>query len=263
VAGAESPRADVRVTGGEHPVTAGVDWSTAAAGMAVASASPGEGWTTLVAAGGRPVVAVRGGGGGDDSGAARQVWVGFESAAMARSPAFVVFWTNVLDWAGGGGAAGAARFASVPLADVPAGARRVDGEALPADVDAARWPGLFETAGGRLAADAPALAPNGGGGAAGAASDWAAALGRLRVGGGAGVGLAPWLALAALACVAGAAATWERRRRPIAAAATAVGRRAEHLDVETERHVETVFAADGHVHRHETAVGPEPSSRAS
>jgi hypothetical protein len=125
---------------------------------------------------------------------------------------------------------------------------RVAPAEVAADVDNRRWPGLFRVATGTIAANAPAIdfATDA------AASDGAAGLSRLKLGGGAGRELAGWVALAALACIAGAAGTWERRRRR----GTEAARRPGHLEVETELHVETIFEADGHVHRHETEVGP-------
>ena len=77
-----------------HSITADIDWTTAVAGATLAAAPP-PGWTPVVSIAGRPVVAVH-----DQP--ARQVWIGFDSPAFPRSPAFVVFWTNVLDWAGQG-----------------------------------------------------------------------------------------------------------------------------------------------------------------
>ena len=81
---------DVRVVA--HPVTANLDITKTL--MSVSSASPpGLGWTTLVAVEGKPIVAVR-------ESPVRQVWIGFESPELAVTPAFVVLWTNVIDWVG-------------------------------------------------------------------------------------------------------------------------------------------------------------------
>lgn len=84
----------VGVEFGNHPAIAGVDWRAVAAD-AVAAESPGDGWTTLVRAGPRVLVAARGQ-------PARQVWVGFNSVEFPKSKDFVIFWTNVLSWAGQG-----------------------------------------------------------------------------------------------------------------------------------------------------------------
>jgi hypothetical protein len=76
----------------DHPITRGIQhWPN----DAVLAAPPGDGWQPIVTAGDQVSVAVR-------ESPARQVWVGFHSHSFARSPDFVIFWTNVLDWLGGG-----------------------------------------------------------------------------------------------------------------------------------------------------------------
>jgi hypothetical protein len=52
---------------------------------------PGNDWAPILTLGGTPIVQVR-------ESPVRQVWIGFDSVDFARTPAFVVFWTNVLDW---------------------------------------------------------------------------------------------------------------------------------------------------------------------
>jgi hypothetical protein len=132
------------------------------------------------------------------------VWVGFESREFARTPGFVVFWTNVLDWVGGKGAAGG--FAALPLRMLR-DARRVMPEKLSDDVEAAAWPGVFETAAGRVAMNAGVVEFNGAGGMSGDLS-------HLRPTGPQATPIDRYLALAALFCLAGAAAIWEKRNRP-------------------------------------------------
>ncbi len=80
-----------------HPVTAAVNWPAALADATLA-ASPPEGFTAVVSVAGKMAVGVR-------ETPARQVWVGFDSKSFARSPDIVIFWTNLLDWAGQGGEA--------------------------------------------------------------------------------------------------------------------------------------------------------------
>jgi hypothetical protein len=91
------------VTVAAHPVSAGVDWTDAR--PQAAGAPPVEGgqaWRAVVSVGGRPAVAVR-------ESPQRQVWIGFDAPDFARTPEFVIFWTNVFDWlAGGGGETGEA-----------------------------------------------------------------------------------------------------------------------------------------------------------
>ncbi len=75
-------------------ITAHVQWSAALRLATLASLPAGGGWTTLVSADGHPAVAIR-------SEPVRQVWVGFTSPEMAKSPNYVIFWTNVFDLLGG------------------------------------------------------------------------------------------------------------------------------------------------------------------
>ena len=92
VAGATSNPQPGPVTVAAHPVSAGVDWADA---KAQASGTPsGEGWRAIVSIGGNPAVAVR-------EAPHRQVWIGFDAPDFARTPAFVIFWTNVFDWLAG------------------------------------------------------------------------------------------------------------------------------------------------------------------
>ncbi|MGH7214410.1 MAG: hypothetical protein ACREIT_06575 [Tepidisphaeraceae bacterium] len=77
-----------------HPVVENVDWSALADARAAGQAPPG--WAPVLIAGGRTLVAVT-------EQPARRVWVGFESESFPRSPAFVVFWTDLFDWVGEGG----------------------------------------------------------------------------------------------------------------------------------------------------------------
>jgi hypothetical protein len=195
VDGTQSPQGAVAARA-DHPILAGVDWSAIAQGVALAPEPPGAGWTTLATVAGKPILAIR-------EGETRQVWVGFESQVFARTPAFVVLWTNVFDWAG----AGAEGFAAGRIGQDVAGAKRLAPDRLSDDIDATRWPGLFYTGQGKLAVNAGPVAFGAG------SADWAARLSQLRLSDGTGVELAPWLALAALACLLGAAATWEQKRR--------------------------------------------------
>jgi hypothetical protein len=188
----------VRTT--EHPVVAGLDLSALASGAAVAAKPPGQGWSVVARLADKPVVAVR------EAGGVRRVWVGFESREFARTPAFVVFWGKVLDWVGKGGE----EYVSRAVGDLPADAVRAAPDPLPADVEPRMWPGLFRTADGLIAVNAPAVefpaARAGGGG-------WRERIAGLPLKVGGGVGLRRWLALGALALAAVAAGVWERARR--------------------------------------------------
>jgi hypothetical protein len=75
------------------------------------------------------------------------------------------------------------------------------------DVEAASWPGVFETAAGKVAINTAAVTFNTGGTVIGDLS-------HLRPTGPQATPLDRYLALAALLCLAGAAAVWEKRKRP-------------------------------------------------
>jgi hypothetical protein len=173
-----------------HAVTRDVDF--AAIADATVATDPPAGWTPVVRRGGDVWVAVR-------ETPARQVWVGFDAPRWPREPGYVVFWAGVLDWLGGGGdvtytASTVAE--SGPDWAPPAGA----GEGIGAN----HWPGLFRRADGALkAVNSGLITP-------GAVSDtgWKTQIPTLRTG--ALTPLAPWVALAALVCLALAAALWKR-----------------------------------------------------
>jgi hypothetical protein len=80
----------------DHPINDYLDWSKIDLSSARIAPEPlGDGWTPIVRIDQRPLVAVR-------ENPQRQVWVGFASEPFGRSAEFVVFWTNLLDWAGQG-----------------------------------------------------------------------------------------------------------------------------------------------------------------
>ena len=76
-----------------HPITAHVDWQSLPGTLKLADAP--DGWTPLVSFGSQVVVAI-------NPQHPRQVWVGIDSDAWVTTKDFVIFWTNVLDYAGGG-----------------------------------------------------------------------------------------------------------------------------------------------------------------
>lgn len=191
---AESRRGPVGTAA--HPVTNGVDWSALSRGAAVAARGPGEGWTKLAWLGDQTIVAVR-------EGDVRQVWMGFDSREFARTPGFVVFWTNVFDWLGGNTAGG---FGAAQIQGIK-DARRIAPAKLSDDVEGAFWPGLFETAGGKVALNAGAVTFKSGGGTTGD-------LARLHLTSASPMPLERWLALVALLCLLGSAGVWEKRKRP-------------------------------------------------
>lgn len=226
----ESARGEVRPV--PHALTAGVDWAGVAQSAALATGGPPEGWTILARVGDRPILAVR-------DAEPRQAWVGFESRTFARTPGYVVFWTNLFDHLAPGSAGFSADALRGPVTD----AKRLVPATLPSDVDPVRWPGVFQTPTGKVAFNAPPAVFDD------RTSDWKARIAKLRIDPSSGVDLSPWLALVALGCVAVAAGTWERRR-------AVAPRTPAHLDVETLHRIESTFNADGHVHRHETLRPP-------
>jgi hypothetical protein len=195
VLGTESPIGDLSTR--PHPILTGLsDWRAISAGASLAASEPGEGWTKIVWQGGRTLVAIR-------EGEVRQVWIGFESREFSRTPAFVIFWTNVFDWAGGG----VKGFTASQVAQSATFGERIAPEQLSENIDARNWPGLFESDRGRFAFNSGPVRFGHG------SADWASALSSLHLPPGNGTDLAPWLAIGALLSVLGAAATWEMRRR--------------------------------------------------
>ena len=122
-----------------HPVTAHVAWDQMPMPLDVDGDAP-AGWTPLVSINSRPIVAVRPDG-------PRQLWVGFTSPGWSTMPDFVVFWTNVFDWAGGGGAS----FVGHPLADWSPEWKPIE----PGKGEAGMWPGLYRRSDGALRAFNP------------------------------------------------------------------------------------------------------------
>lgn len=221
----------------DHPVVATTDLSALQQGAAMGVQAPGEGWQVVLSLNNRPALAVR-------EEPARQVWVGFESSALARTPSFVMLWTNMVEWAAGS----TTGFACSTLDQQSTTAQRILPTTLPAGADPQFWPGVFNTPSGRQAFNAPQVQF----GTAASSSS----LDMLRLATRSGVQLAPWLILASILCLATAAATWEKRRKPSVPIAH------EPLSVEHEVQTQSTFEADGHLHRHQ-ARRVDPSKSAS
>jgi len=180
----------------DHPVTRSVRWEQATSGARVAERPRGD-WTPLVFRGGRVLVAVR-------PEPARRVWVGFGSEVFARTADYVVFWTNVFDWVGEGGA----EFTAHEVRGLPP-EWTLGGGGLPAGVENGLWPGVYRRTDGALRAVnteavVPVEAPQ---------TPWRERLWQLGAKSHAGRDLGPAAALAAMALMAGAAATWDRGNR--------------------------------------------------
>lgn len=76
-----------------HPVTESIDFGTTGL-QALDAVPPGEGWTNVVTVAGRPNLAVR-------ETPARQAWVGLHASDFSRTPAYVMLWTNLIEWTAG------------------------------------------------------------------------------------------------------------------------------------------------------------------
>jgi hypothetical protein len=175
----------------EHAITANINW------LQVKLASEGEPrrpplgaeWEPIVSIGGIPLVSVR-------ESPSRQVMVRALSADFARTAEFVILWTNILDWAAGGGAAEA--FVSQPVSPFGGEWRPQSGRV--------NWPGFYELSTGaiRAANAAPLrLIPP-------PTSDWRPRLASQLSKSPAYLNLLPYLAIASAAGVLVAACTWPR-----------------------------------------------------
>ena len=183
--------AGVPVQRTDHPIAEHVNWDQLRAPVCVGGTPP-EGWSPVVSSGPRVLIAA-------SPDPLRQVWVGFDAPRWATTPDYVIFWTNVFDWMGGGGQ----RFAGRALAEwapewKPTG--RLAGQA-------GAWPGLYRRSDGALRAfNAPdiaiALPPQ---------TDWRARLAALVRRHEGRFDLTPWLLILSAGCLTGSAATWRRR----------------------------------------------------
>jgi hypothetical protein len=122
------------------PLTAVVDWKAATAGASVRAAPAGD-WTPLVKVGDAVLVAKR-------ESPGRQVWVGFSQSDWVKRPDFVVFWTNVMDWAAGD----AVQWSASPVRVL--GREWNPVEPLPSGVQANAWPGIYQNGAQRIAMNA-------------------------------------------------------------------------------------------------------------
>ncbi|MDB5330455.1 MAG: hypothetical protein JWP03_1606 [Phycisphaerales bacterium] len=185
------------VTAAEHLIAKDVDWAGFPGDVRMAGAAP-EGWTSIVSMGSKVIVAVR-------TQPARQVWVGFEPGAWSATPDYVVFWANVLNWAG----SGQERFAGHPLSEFEERWKRVSEQTMVAGMAPGEWPGLFESADGtRRAFNATAEPPPP---LVRATGNWRQKLASAAAPRRAGADAGPLLLVLAMACLAGSAATWKRR----------------------------------------------------
>lgn len=134
-----SASGEIRVI--DHPITTSIDWRAALSGPAtVADFDLGPVWSPLVKVGDSTLVAAR-------ESPARQVWIGFDAPNWSSSVDFVIFWTNVLDWAGQGGE----EFVGVPLREAGSQWSRVE-PPLAGSEPATAVPGLYADGDGNVRA---------------------------------------------------------------------------------------------------------------
>ena len=172
-----------------HHITDHVRWERLPASIRTAGKAP-AGWTPLVLLGRQVLVAAR-------PQPPRQVWIGFDAPSWASTPDYVVFWTNVFDWAG---RSGSESFVNYPLNQWTAEWKPKDPTLGPPGF----WPGIYIRSDGAMRAfNAPAVefapAPH---------SDWRSQLSSLSIRSGR-QGLATPLLLAAMACLLIAALVWK------------------------------------------------------
>lgn len=139
--GVESAQADHAMQVSDMPVTAGVDWARVGE-LSPPGGEPPPGFRTIVRLGSRTIFAIR-------ERPARQAWVPWGvQTRWPSDPSFVVFWTNLLDWVGGGGE----HYGAAPIGE-PAGewtVSRTVGDVR--DPSPAWWPGLYRNGAGRFIA---------------------------------------------------------------------------------------------------------------
>lgn len=154
-------------------------------------------WTPIVYAGGEALVAVR-------TSPVRQAYVGLDLSEWSRSPGFVIFMANLLDWLG----VGKQDFAATAPRALPSEWAAVEAVGVPSNVAPGLWPGIYRDGDGRLmAVNAPDVRLGRGGG------DWHGDLeraARLQAHERPVFGLGGPLILLSLGCIGLAAATWRR-----------------------------------------------------
>jgi hypothetical protein len=169
-------------------------WPTILPQSSIHPAPPGD-WTPLVIAAGKTIVAAR-------QQPARQIWIGFNSERFSHQIDYVLFWSKIFDWLGGGSRAYnsnlAARLSSSWQLQTP------PGTSLSAS-DIGLVPGLYRRSDGALSAvNAPPTPPIA---SSILPTDWRDQLSRAAASSAAAKPLGPPLLLAADAlCLAAAAA---------------------------------------------------------
>lgn len=163
--------------------------------------APG-GFDIIVSTGEAPLLAIK-------DAPQRQVWLNADVEHWSREPAFVVFFTNAFNWAGGDGNG---EFVAHPVAQLGQEWTRVDDSPAPRGTVPGVWPGLYRRTDSVLkAVNAPPVSW----GTAVPGGDWRQRLDRALSAGGVGVwSLRPLLCLAAMfaACAGVFLAARQRNR---------------------------------------------------
>ncbi len=134
------PAANGKASVSDHPITAAlekVDWEVL--GRDGVSEPAGDGWKAVVRISDKTAIAVR-------ETPARQVWIGLSTQKLATSPEFVILWTNIFDWVGGG----EEEFVSQTTSQLGTEWNAV--EPLPAGLPPGWWPGIYRRSDGALLA---------------------------------------------------------------------------------------------------------------
>jgi hypothetical protein len=178
---------ELRVT--PDPLTKVVNWNAAIGGASVSKPPDGD-WTPLVTVGNSVLLAKR-------TSPARQVWVGFSQQAWPKSPDFVVFWTNVLNWVAGD----AVQWTAMPVQQLSANWKAI--ASPPSNVQPNAWPGIYRNGEALLAmnSDVPIFS-----------SDATAPLNLHLPPGTSNHSWSPYFLIAAIGCGILAVATMPRRR---------------------------------------------------
>jgi hypothetical protein len=193
---AENVRGTLNVS--PHPIIAGVNWQSLK--LQITGAPPGGGWTPVLSAGAKPLIATR-------TSPQKQVWVGIDAPEFARTPEYVVLWTNIFDWLG----SGAAAFDSSPPVVLGDEWQLLDAHGDPvsrASSTQTAAPGVYRRSDGALRAIA--LAPQVRDDSP--TQDWPAKLAALQPRQGGGYELSRGLLFAAIACLLLVALAWPGRR---------------------------------------------------
>lgn len=132
-----------------HPITRSADFAGIDAAAHATVGPAGDGWRPLIRPNAEPMLnnvppllAVR-------EVPSRQVWIGFDPGFLARRADYVIFWTDVFDWLGGGAAAYTAIPPRTGLTPIQLADAAVEGS-----------PGVYRDGARTVAVAVPAIRPS-------------------------------------------------------------------------------------------------------